>query len=160
MDNVDGSITDHQTGLMWHNKLVFNIEWTAEGFQQVPNGPVFITYLAGLNDAESPDGTAAPGCFAGHCDWRMPTLVELKTLQIEPFPCATTPCLDPVFDPLWQFGLICPQERLFFWSSYTLDPAMGSSDVWGIDFCDGELRADNSRLSLYHHAIAVRRIDG
>jgi len=157
VDNGDGSITDNQTGLMWHNKLVFNIEWTAEGFQQVPNGPVFITYLAGLNDAESPDGMSTPGCFLNHCDWRLPTIVELKTLQTEPFPCTTSPCLDPIFDPLWQNAINCPHERLFIWSSITLDPAIGSSDVWGIDFCDGELRADPSRSRFDHHAIAVRK---
>jgi len=156
VDNGDGSITDNQTGLMWHNKLVFNIEWTAEGFQQVPNGPVFITYLAGLNDAESPDGMSTPGCFLNHCDWRLPTIVELKTLQTEPFPCAT-PCIAPIFDPLWQNAINCPHERRFIWSSITLDPAIGSSDVWGIDFCDGELRADPSRSRFDHHAIAVRK---
>jgi len=153
VDKGDGTVTDNQTGLMWRNKLGRDMEWTHDDFDQAPNGIVFSAYLGGLNDADSPDGTSTPGCFAGHCDWRLPTIVELMTIQLEPFPCATSPCLDPIFDPLWQNAIICPQERLFIWSSVTRN---SQRDIWGIDFCNGELKAELSHSRFNHHAIAVR----
>jgi len=153
VDNGDETVTDNQTGLMWRNKLGTNLEWSVDS-PQVPNGTAFTNYLAGLNRSESNDGMTALGCFANHCDWHIPTIVELKTIQLESFPCATIPCLDPIFDPLWENLIICPGERLFIWSS-TLDP-LNSADIWGIDFCNGELRGENHSESVNAHAIAVR----
>ena len=34
------------------------------------------------------------GCFAGQCDWRLPTIYELQTIRSEAHPCTTSPCID------------------------------------------------------------------
>lgn len=58
----------------------------------VLSGKTFTTFLATLNGAF--DGN----CFAGHCDWRLPTVAELQSLLAGSDPCATHPCIDPVFN--------------------------------------------------------------
>ncbi len=56
----------------------------------------FTTFLPALNSS---------GCFAGQCDWRLPTIYELQTILSEAYPCATDPCIDPVFGPTPTYSL-------------------------------------------------------
>ena len=61
-----------------------------------------MSFLASLNSG---------GCFAGQCDWRLPTRDELWTILSLPFPaCATPPCIDLIFGPT---------AESFYWSSTT-----------------------------------------
>jgi Protein of unknown function (DUF1566) len=70
-DNGDGTVTDRLTGLQWEQKT---------------DGGAFTELLAALNTAE---------CFAGHCDWRLPTRAELPTILAGSFfACALDPCID------------------------------------------------------------------
>ena len=60
------------------------------------DGPAKTAFLDVLNDVAS-NGT---NCFAGHCDWRLPTVMELKHILLEPeavFTCSADPCIDPAF---------------------------------------------------------------
>ena len=80
----------------------------------LPNGTAFTDFLATLNGgvgfvsgAYSPcifDGTNPPyGGFAGHCDWRLPTLDELRTIvDSTQGVCGggSGACIDPVFGPM------------------------------------------------------------
>jgi hypothetical protein len=125
VDNMDGTITDNRTKLVWEKKTNLNgypdpnnvhdadNTYTWANFEPPPEGTAFTSFLARLNDAGGgscptggPTGGCCPNdtctdvdCFAGHCDWRLPTLVELKTILLEPYPCGTSPCIAPVFGP-------------------------------------------------------------
>jgi hypothetical protein len=103
--NGDGTITDHLTNLQWEQKdgadgvpdagnphdVDNGYPWSAVGI--AANGPLFSTFLAGLNGA----------CFAGQCDWRLPHFAELQTILAEGFPCGSDPCIDPIFGPTNNF---------------------------------------------------------
>jgi hypothetical protein len=48
-----------------------------------PDGNAFTDFLTKLNDlvyGEAPHSTDGTGCFAGHCDWRLPNAAELRTI--------------------------------------------------------------------------------
>ncbi len=120
VDNGDGTVTDHQTGLMWEKKTgtpggnhlacvsdsctdphdVNNMYFWAPPGTWAPPSLEFRDYLERLNDLKSPnDGTSTP-CFANHCDWRLPTIGELRSILSAPYPtCSASPCIDPTFGP-------------------------------------------------------------
>jgi hypothetical protein len=122
-DNCNGTVTDSATGLMWEQKTTavgsgqnfadphdvdntytwcldadFNAVCDNSGYP--PDGGAFTDFLVKLNTAP---------CFAGHCDWRLPSeegqnspftgAKELESILLAPFFCGTNPCIDPVFRP-------------------------------------------------------------
>src|SRR5262249_45455635 len=119
-DNGDGTITDHQTGLMWEKKTprangtpcngsgnpnfddihCKNNVYTWSTNDKDPNGTMFTDFFTRINKAfsTSSDGvTVADVCFAGHCDWRLPNVAELKTLLMVPCPGGFASCWFPIF---------------------------------------------------------------
>ena len=114
-DCGDGTVADPQTGLQWEKKNgawvadvvcetvncfdphnVNNVyEWSNTG--TAPDGGVFTDFLPKLNDplfGAAATASDVTGCFAGHCDWRLPNVVELQTI----LNCAFgPPCIDPIF---------------------------------------------------------------
>ena len=96
VDNNDGTITDNLTALQWEKKTsdatVHDKDntygWTSADIGTAADGTVFTTFLAELN------GTG----FAGHYDWRLPTLAELASIM-QPN-CPTAPCIDSTFVPI------------------------------------------------------------
>jgi hypothetical protein len=105
-DNGDGTVTDHQSGLMWEKKTPagsgdvhdINNRYTWGNW----DGTVFTVFLGTLNngaDQNGPNNVDSPitGCFANHCDWRLPSVVELRSILAAG--CPTVPCIDPAFGP-------------------------------------------------------------
>ena len=79
-----------------------------------PNGTVFTSFLGTLNNGTSIDGTATSGCFAGHCDWRLPAIGELAgivDLTQGRGASGSGPCIDQAV-----FG---PTVAGFYWSATT-----------------------------------------
>jgi len=162
-DNGDGTVTDNRTGLQWEQKTgtpasqidctanpcpdphdVNNAyDWTATINGTVPNGSVYSSFLNKLNACTSTDGSSMAGGFAGRCDWRLPTIVELQTIiDLDTTGCGTgSPCIDPILG-----ASLAP-----FWSSTT---AGDGRNAWSVFFFNG-LVFNGYKYNLYS-ARAVR----
>jgi hypothetical protein len=148
VDNGDGTVLDVETGLQWEQKDDLGgihdkdnlYQWSATG--TAPDGGAFITFLATLNNGTSGDGTTISGCFAGHCDWRLPTSAELQTILLEPFLCGTQPCIDPIFGST---------QSSVYWSSTTDqgNPVF----AWYVSFGAGSVSAFGKSNSYYVRAV-------
>jgi hypothetical protein len=140
----DGTATDYDTGLQWEQKdnldgmpnpadphdadntYLWSVGSAPAG---PPSGSAFTGFLASLNDCPSSDGTTLMGGFAGHCDWRLPSVVELAGI-VDLSACATfaSPCIDQTV-----FG---PTVASFYWSTTTYAAAVPNvwTEVWTVDF--------------------------
>jgi len=140
VDNGNGTVTDNKTGLMWEQKLTCGAQdfaiprckenlytWSAASPFTEPTGTLFSDFLERLNDLKSAnDGTTTP-CFANYCDWRIPTVGELRSILPAPFPlCGSFPCIDPAFGPT---------QASYHWSSSSL--ASNPVGVWLVGFSAG-----------------------
>lgn len=142
-----GTVTDHLTGLQWEQKTNDGSihdagtyhSWTSTFDDDGTNadGGAFTSFLATLN---------SDSCFAGQCDWRLPTRGELLTLFLEePTPCTTLPCFDQgVFGPLTG-GII--------YTSSTTN-AVFPHEVWEVNFVNGGV--GSSMKGSFHYVRAVR----
>jgi hypothetical protein len=145
LDNADGTTTDRLTGLQWEQKTDDGgihdkddvYEWSANSPFTAADGPAYTSFLTALNGA----------CFAGQCDWRLPTIAELWTILLdEPYPCPTTPCIDTSF-----FG---PTVAATYWTS-TACPFVPPTGAYTVLFSNGFTFQD-AKTS----AVAVRAVRG
>jgi hypothetical protein len=150
VDNGDATVTDNQTGLMWEKKTVAGTgdvhdetntySWSTSTGDSSPDGTLNTTFLVTLNLDASSAGSST--CFANHCDWRIPTIVELQTILLGPYSCGTSPCIDPTFGPT---------QASVYWSSSSL--AGTTNYAWGIDFNNGFVHQFNKGTSNYARAV-------
>ena len=146
--NGDGTATDYDTGLQWEQKD--NLDDTPDSADPhdadniytwsgitlgPPDGTAFTTFLGALNDCPASDGTTVTGGFAGHCDWRLPSIVELTGIfDMEAPGCfvffpVVSPCIDQtVFGPTKPFN---------YWSATTF--AGNTEGALSPTFLNGEL---------------------
>ena len=115
-DLGDGTLLDTRTGLQWM-RCALGQRWNG----QTCAGEAREWTWYKLNDQVR--GINQQGGYAGHTDWRVPTIDELKTLIVE----GAKPAID-----LEAFsGTAC----MWFWSS---SPAAGYAYyAWYVDFRDG-----------------------
>ena len=166
VDNLDGTITDSTTGLMWEKKtgsisnfIICSSPTTCADPSNVNNiyswsstvpaadGTLFSDFLAKMNCTILTLINGA--CGAGpYSDWRVPTVAELRTISTaEPPNCLVAPCIDPIFGPT-QASL-----GASFYCSYTTY-ANNSFNAWGVNFNVGN--AVNVNKLSSHFARAVR----
>ena len=140
IDNGDGTICDSQTGLMWEKKEADDgigdsdnphdvdneYSWTRNVDPgSAPTGTMFTDLLQQLNSSTNDPNTVG---FAGYTDWRIPTIIELQTLLLQPAPCFFSPCIDPIF---------APTAEDFYWSSTAITSNLVSA--FGVSFDSGEV---------------------
>ena len=140
VDKGDGTICDSATGLVWEKKLACadttnprcvdnRYTWSASSPYMAPTGSLHSDFLARLNYLNG-GLTFWPLslCFLKHCDWRLPTAEELRSIINVEYPdCTASPCIDPIFGPTF---------RGHYWSSSTNGD---SQFVTTIDFSIGSL---------------------
>ena len=122
----NGTVTDNLTALQWERKTDdATIHDRDDTYQMAAtiistgnDGSVFRIFLPALNGSFEP-------CFAGTCDWRLPTVIELQTILLTPTPCQTNPCIDQAV-----FG---PSSGGSHWTG----DGYGSATAWVVDFVDG-----------------------
>ena len=157
-DCGDGTVADPQTGLQWEKKtgtqgssIVCNrlladcpdphvvnntYRWSFTGTD--PDGGAFTNFTARLNDPSF--GAAATlsdvtGCLAGQCDWRLPTGVELMTIQDFDF---GSPTIDPIFGPTYL---------TFYWTASTHTAI--ASNAWAVQFNGIFTGGTSSKMTFY-----------
>jgi hypothetical protein len=158
-----GTVTDYDTGLQWEQKTddgsVHDFRnwytWTTATNGTTPNGTAFTAFLGTLNNGTSGDGSTTSGCFAGHCDWRLPAIgelagiVDLAVPGCRAFPF-TIPCIDQtVFGP----------SSNFYWSASTDARSPGpdaGEAAWGLYFTYGVVSDYSSFKNLDYWVRGVR----
>ncbi|HZR80912.1 MAG TPA: DUF1566 domain-containing protein [Candidatus Binatia bacterium] len=152
LDNADGTATDLNTGLQWELKTddasVHDKDnaysWKTAGGGTTPDGTAFTAFLGTLNAGVTGDGVTTTGCFAGHCDWRLPTVRELGSV-LDPGCAVSNPCTTiPGFT-----------QSTFYWSSSS-DSSDPSDLAWFVDFSDGYTDVDAKTHASTYYARAVR----
>jgi hypothetical protein len=124
-NNGDGTITDYETGLQWEKKnggfpllcLIDDPHCVTEQF----------TWLQAARFVDAGGDDSSVTCFFGHCDWRLPTAVELRSILIDP--CSTAPCIDPTFggtssDRYWSGS---NNDSTFRWVDFSNATSGGSA---------------------------------
>ncbi len=154
------TVIDHLTGLEWEKKRnhdgpyvlcpgggascddphdADNIySWSASLTDA--DGGAFTTFLGQLNTCvfDSFNPQVANTGFAGHCDWHLPTLFELRTIiDTNPLGCGSgAPCIAPIF------GDTGPGH---YWSSST--SASDPMEAYGVNFATGNPSDDGTKTS-------------
>jgi Protein of unknown function (DUF1566)/Collagen triple helix repeat (20 copies) len=164
VDNGDGTVTDNQTGLMWEKatsacegEVTCYSTLYSFGFQfNNSDGDLFTIFLATLNGGTYYSPTAgqevssnrpAP-CLANHCDWRLPTISELNTIdQLTAPGCGSgSACIDPALGPT---GVN------FYWSSSSLVGNL--TNAWGVYFNTGFVGAIGKSSDSFARAVRSGR---
>ena len=150
------TVVDHQTNLEWEKKTnldnVVNLAnvhdadntytWAASG--NVQSGTLYTSFLMTLNGTTdlSPPGPTT-GCFDNHCDWRIPNIVELRSIAVRTPGCGATSCL---VDPA-----LAPQRNTHHWSNTTR--AGAPSGGYFVDFNSGAAASDLKTNAKYARAV-------
>ena len=102
VNNGDGTITDHQTGLMWEVKDDSgSIHDQDTPYTWANSTAVFLPGInSNIHDTET-DTSSTVSFASGYTDWRIPTVVEFQTiLDVTQGNCGggSGPCVDAIFN--------------------------------------------------------------
>lgn len=160
LEHGDGTVTDLNTGLQWelktndgsiHDKDA-RFLWSYDDSRK-PNGSAFVDFLGRLNGGVS-GGFVTTGCFANHCDWRLPTIGELRSiLDLSAPGCGSgAPCTTI---PGETVSLPFPTgpDGSSYWSSSTYSGT--TAPAWGVQFSDGLVYAW-VKMTMFNYVRAVR----
>jgi hypothetical protein len=136
-DNGDSSVTDFDTGLMWAKNNDVTVNYKA------PWSEVMSTFVSACNGSSTDGASLGPSCSIYH-DWRVPNILELKTiLDLGAAGCGSgSPCIDPIFGPT---------VAGFYWSATT--DATFPLGAWGGDFLNSGVGFVNKGGSFYVRAV-------
>ena len=166
VNNQDGTVTDLDTGLQWELKDHEDGEpdyWNPHDadneyswgnlpgctFVGCPNGTIFTDFLGRLNGHVSDGNNTVYPAFAGHSDWRLPTITELATIV----DLTSTACKQSLACLPDEFGVT--DANIFVSSStHTLDGT--GTYAWAIYFYTGYKPAMLKTWNVLH-ARAVRK---
>jgi hypothetical protein len=184
-DCGDGTVADNKTGLQWEKKTgtvssdVFcddpigsnnncpdphdvnnRYPWSLNS--PIPDGAVFADFLPRLNGYHLPH--TPTDCFAGHCDWRLPEIIELQTIMIGPeaapgqaATCGSAPCIDPDFALVG--GPTASSETAPFGAYWSATPyfsagiSFSDSIVWSALFINGSVDDQGKAADYYVRAV-------
>ncbi|HVM94744.1 MAG TPA: DUF1566 domain-containing protein [Candidatus Acidoferrales bacterium] len=147
VDNGDGTITDGKTGLMWEKKSDEASPAVHGQNTQYSWDDASTVFLAELNS----------NAFAGHTDWRMPSVTELQSL-------VDYSHFAPAVDPAFNTGCIsdctvttcsCTQADYYWSTTAYQDPSLPGY-AWNVDFNLGALNSYEKSLPAFY----VRAVRG
>lgn len=153
----EGTVYDTTTNLLWEMKSpagtggVHDVNngytWSVGTYSRIPpDGTVFKSFLASLNGGNYYDHSVAlvvnskpTSCFLDHCDWRLPSIMELQTIVNTSY----SPTIDPIFGPT---------ASGFYWSATTF--AGDTVYAWGVFFnFQGLVAKDNKDARPFVRAV-------
>lgn len=164
VDNLDGTVTDNQTGLMWEKKADLDGVGVACASAAACPDPhdADNLYTYSFDNPLGPPGTAytvfldqlnAGSGFAGHTDWRLPTYAELQ--GIVDYSDATSPATDVVFDgsctgTCTVTTCSCTLPDLHWTASGS---PIDAGTAWFVDFSWGDLGHDSKDTDYAARAV-------
>jgi Protein of unknown function (DUF1566) len=105
-----------------------------------PDGTLFTGFLAALNLDQSDSRTT---CFANHCDWRIPNIVELQSIFDHPCNSIGAPaCINSAFGPT---------QASHYWSSSSVVGAAYAA--WTVYFNVNFVESESKSYTNYARAV-------
>lgn len=149
IDEANGVVTDHTTGLMWPRCVEgFTGSDCRSGDTLQVTFDAAITYIDDLNNGAG---------FAGYNDWRLPNVKELRSIVDEH---CTRPALNEEVFPLKNTdaaddqGLI--NNMVLLTSTPTSYYDSQEAYVWAVDFATGQL--DRTSIAEYNYVRFFRMV--